>query len=861
MHAREIDLEFDLDPSATRFRGHAAYRLDLDRRKRVLEFHATELEVSHVLASFSDGRGGTIRHAAQVEPCPQTETLRFRFDRLLPSGEVRLELRFRGRVRRDLRGLYRGSAPASSKQSWIATQLCPTDARRFFPCFDEPGHKACYSVSVIAPRDQTVIANAPIAREEDRPDGRKRTEFERTPPLSSYLIALAVGPFEVAARSRTGSTPIQVYTLPGQEHLARFSSTAAAESLTRLEEWFDTPHPYAKLDLVALPDFAFGAMENAGAVFFRDSILLVDEVDAKPEDLKRSAEVVAHELSHMWFGNWVTMAWWNDLWLNEAFATWMAYEIVHEWRPDWQIWLDFAHRRAEALYEDALATSHPIAPPIKSADEAQENFDAITYSKGACVLRMVERYLGPKVFQEGIRRYVRRHQESNATASDLWAALRSASGEDVEKIVAPWILQTGYPILRVEHVRRESSKQRGGRSIALAQTRFLALPRKAGAVATGKWTIPWIGRDLVRSSHAPARQLLTRKRQDLDVALGKEGILYPNAEESAFIRLDVGAELRDALRHHVTSLSAIERIGWIENLSALVRRTDVPLGEFFQLLEGLAAEGEPAVLATIERTTTAIARRLVREASPEAIEGFQTWIARVFSDGLDLGRDADRDPRRAAAQARRLSIVGGIGRAPEVVDFCERETNRYVAHATGASAHAHRVDPTRLAELLRIGVVRGARPMHDALREATLRAATPQERRCTLFALAAFEDPKLIDRSFTAALDSKLAPAPDRAGLLSLLLSNTNAAPRVWQKLQAQFGRLERSLPPIVLARLVGATSAALPATERSVIRTFFRAHPLAAGGRVVDQASEELAIAKRFEAAAAQAFEARFAR
>ncbi len=381
---------------------------------------------------------------------------------------MRLELSFKGRVRRDLRGIYRGSDRGSDRESpWLATQLCPTDARRFFPAFDEPALKLRYRIAVTVPADQTVISNAPVEFEEAAGRGRKTVHFEPTPPLSAYLVALAVGSFEASPTLYVGATPIRVYTLPGRQSLASFAREAAAESLGRLERWFEIPHPYPKLDLLALPDFAFGAMENAGAVFFRDSVLLLDAAQASPAELERTAETIAHELSHMWFGNLVTMAWWNDLWLNESFATWMAYEILDGWQPEWRVWHEFAHRREQALEQDALMTSHPIAPPIRDAKEAHENFDAITYTKGASVLRMLERFLGSEVFREGIQLYLRRHREGVATAADLWDALAEVSDQPIEKIIAPWTLQTGFPLVRV---RRQDDGDHD--RIALGQERF-----------------------------------------------------------------------------------------------------------------------------------------------------------------------------------------------------------------------------------------------------------------------------------------------------------------------------------------------------------------------------------------------------
>lgn len=827
---QSAELRFELDPRRKDFRGEARYALQLDRATDALELHAADLVVSRAVARID---GHAIR--ARVEWERDREVVRLRFARRLAAGSIRLELAFRGRVRRDLRGLYRSADDASP---WLATQLCPTDARRFFPAFDEPAIKLRYRISATVPADSTVLSNAPIEFEEEAERGRKTVHFQPTPPLSAYLVALAVGPFEAGPALHVGPTPIRVYTLPGRQTLASFAREAAAESLERLERWFEMPHPYPKLDLLALPDFAFGAMENAGAVFFRDSVLLLDAAQASPAELFRSAETIAHELAHMWFGNLVTMAWWNDLWLNESFATWMAYEILDGWQGDWRVWQSFAHRREEALEQDALATSHPIAPPVRDAKEAHENFDAITYTKGASVLRMLEQYLGSERFREGVQLYLRRHRERAATASDLWSALAEVCDEPIEKIVAPWTLQTGFPLVRVER-RSDGDRE----VIALRQERFRARPVRAGAAAS-RWPIPWIGR-IGRGDDGNARAVrhLFSKARDTAPGQGSELTwVYGNAGEAGFFRVWHGESEWQDLLAAKTSLSPLERIGLVGHQWALARSGQARLAPLLDLVASLGEEEDPDVLAALERVLARIFQRVVPAAGSALEARLRAWIEVYFGaqvDALGLEADPGDDRSRRERRAHILSLVGGLGRSEAIGAEAARRTTDALAGRTALA-------PELADAFVQIAAHRGDAALQRAYHAAVGQAATPQARRRWLLGLAAFDGDEAIGASLDAVVDRNLAPSVDRAGLLVALLASPDAAAPAWTRLQRVWKRLEREWPPILLARVAAATGMALPPERAREITAFFKTHPLAAGPRTLRQITEELAIARQ---------------
>ena len=599
---------------------------------------------------------------------------------------------------------------------------------------------------------------------------------------------------------------------------------------------------------MALPDFAFGAMENAGAVFFRDSILLLDAGQASPAELQRSAETIAHELSHMWFGNLVTMAWWNDLWLNESFATWMAYEILDGWQPDWRIWHDFAHRREEALEQDALATSHPIAPPIRSAREAHENFDAITYTKGASVLRMLERYLGSEVFREGIQLYLRRHRERHATAADLWAALSEVSDQPVEKIIAPGRSRRAFrwsgSNARTATAATRSRFDRSGSRRAPGASR-----RRGRALADS------LGRTRrARQATATRAPSATSSRRPATAASGQGAALtwiYGNAGEAGFFRTLHGESEWEDLLAERASLSPLERIGLVGNQWALARAGREPLDKLLDLVASLGDDDDPDVLAAVERVLTRLLQRVVgAPAVPRSKRACGRGSRSTSADrSIELGlepRDGD-DMSRRERRARVFAIVGRIGRAGIVREHCTQQTRARARRA------AHRSRPSSPTSACASPRARAAPPLHEALR----RRRPPRRRRpraggACCSPSRSFRPRRELAKSLAATVDAELAPAVDRAALA--------ARP-------ARPARDGRSRPGDISRRPGGSSSAsgprscwrgsprgrapALAPEHEREIAAFFKAHPLAAGPRTLRQIREELGHARRYEPAA----------
>ncbi len=444
-----ITLEPDL--AAATFTGEVLVDIDVVDPTDRLVLNAAELRIDR--AELVDG-GEPVHGTVALDA--EREQATVAFDDVVGLGPHRLRLTFAGVLNDQLRGFYRSTYKDEQAVEHVlaTTQFEATEARRAFPCWDEPDLKATFDITVVVDEGLTVVSNSPIVSEHPVGDGRRRVRFAPTMKMSTYLVAVVVGDLVATEWHDVDGVPLRVLTVPGKLHLTDFAIDAGAFALRYFADYYRIPYPGDKVDMIAIPDFAFGAMENLGAITYRETALLVDPAQATQGELVRVAEVVAHELAHMWFGDLVTMRWWNGIWLNEAFATLMATKCVDAYRPDWKYWQSFGADRNASMDIDGLAATRPIEFPVASPEEANEMFDILTYEKGASVLRMLEQYLGEDVFCRGITRYLKAHEYGNTETADLWAALEEESGEPVGEIMDTWILQGGYPKVSVTRGER-----------------------------------------------------------------------------------------------------------------------------------------------------------------------------------------------------------------------------------------------------------------------------------------------------------------------------------------------------------------------------------------------------------------------
>ncbi|HTO68322.1 MAG TPA: M1 family aminopeptidase [Myxococcota bacterium] len=817
------DLSLSVDPQKPRFTGELVLELEVGADTRALELHAVDLEVDS--AEAEDAKG--VVKVARVRPSPERETLTFHLDRALEPGRAVLRIRWAGPLRPDLRGLY---LARSGKRRYAATQLEAADARRFFPCFDEPEFKARFKLSVTTPAKNRAVANGALVKTERR-GARATYHFAETPKLSTYLVALIVGELEASPAVKAGSTPIRVWCVPGKKHLAKFALECAVQSLKRLEAYFGLPYPYGKLDLIAVPDFEFGAMENAGAVTFRETLLLVDPKTVSLAEKKRVAEVIAHELAHMWYGDLVTMAWWDDLWLNEAFATWMAFKVVDDWKPEWEMWLDFESHRAPAFALDAMENTHPIYVRVDSPSEATENFDVITYEKGASVVRMLESWLGPAVFRAGVRRYIRRHRESNARAADLWRALEESAKRPITSVVTPWLEKPGFPLVAGRRVDAD-----GQARLAVTQERFFANPNVGPEKRAEERPIPLV----VRVRKARGKDALVRalaEGPETELALGPAGDVrwaYLNAGESSFVRALHDGELLREIGSDLGRLAPVERIGLVGHEWAGVRAARARLSNWLDLVARLGDEREPDVLAAASGPLGWLADQLVPALGARGGAEFRTWLDGVFAGAFQrAGWSPAKGETDKSRQHRSvlIGLLGGLAESPEVLAGAAERIGPYLKSRA-------KLDANLAGTVVELAARGGDGALFDAYVRAMKAAPTPQERVRFELALGSFRAPALVERALGLALGDSV-PTQDVVPLLVRLLGNPEARERTWEFVRERWKDLSPRVSPGLAGRLVSALPALQKPLYKRQVAAFFAAHPLPTAARALRQALE----------------------
>ncbi len=780
------ELRFALDLEAWTSQGTARITLRTGQPTHEIVLHSVELDITRARL------GGTEMEGVSYDALSQTATLRFAREQ--PAGEHLLELEWSGEIREALRGLYRSTR---GEERYAATQFEAADARRALPCFDEPEFKATWAIELEHDTSLVPISNAPIERQSEVRPGRTLTRFAEMPKIASYLVAFCVGPFESTPVAKSASGfDVRVWLPPGLAVRGIYARDAHIRALGYLEEYTGIPYPYAKVDAIGLPDFEAGAMENPGAITYRTTYLAVDERTASSAAFKGCFSVAAHELTHMWWGDLVTMAWWTDLWLNESFASFVGEKATTSLNPEWGYERDVVSQNSSAFNLDALVSTHPISVEAKNADEASERFDAVTYLKGQGVLRMIENFIGAEPFRAGVRIYLQRHREANATASDFWRALDEASKQDVSKIANAWIHEPGHPL-----VSSTTHETPGGLEVELRQARFFADP---GRSETGqRWPVPVVIRYGTPTGTQEHRVLLDSETER--VRLDDATWYYPNARGTGFYRTALDDRANALLAQAVRALGPEERLALLDNQWALARAHRISIAQVLELVAALGGEDDRYVLALLAEIVGWLSAHAVSDATQDA---FRKAVDRLFRPQLErLGWDGRQDDS-ADEREKRAVVISSLGLIAAAPDVRQEARRRVDAHLDGT----HTLDPDIARACVGVAAAEGdialwqryvhrmrAAAQTDAQEEARFRGA-----------LLDFEDPAIVDRT-ADGIFTDLIRDQDRALLYGRLLGLRHAREIGWKALQQHWDTHVVQMDPAGKQRCVNAASQLSP--------------------------------------------------
>jgi alanyl aminopeptidase len=836
-------------PEQASFTGVAEIDVQLADRRSAIWIHGQALEVGEVTVSESSGEPIT-GEWQQVDP--DGGTARIVLPRAVGPGPVRIHVSWSAPFDPSLEGLYRARV---GDDAYAFTQFEPLAARKAFPSFDEPRWKTPFDVTIVAPASGRAFANTRDVESTDLPNGMRRVRFATTEPLPTYLVAWAVGPFDVVEATipandvRTRPLPLRGIAARGRGGELAFALEHTPRILSALETYFGTAYPFDKLDIVAVPDFSAGAMENAGLVTFRDVLLLLGP-DAPISQRRGFAFVMAHELAHQWFGNLVTMAWWDDLWLNEAFATWMETEIVGSVFPEMRAEITEQMTAFEAFDADSLASARQIRNPIANSHDIHNAFDSITYSKGASVLNMFEQAIGHDVFQRGIRRYLREHAGGSATAADLMSALSAEAGRDVGAPLETFLMQPGVPAVEVGVECTDGQPAR----LALAQRRYLPIGSTASADAT--WQVPVCARYRAGGEVRTACTSLEGASGTLELAGGCPDWVLPNADGVGYYRFVLPEEWLARLRRPdaQSALTVRDRLAIADSVRAGFAAGRVPFASAVQALEPFA-ESTDRMIATAPLELLSFARDNLLETDAER-EAFRAYAMRLYRGPLRrLGWGPRGGARAVAAEdgeqrllrAAILSFLALTADDPGVRRDAQSRGRAYVGEGTRqrpGEIHTEAVAIDLVPVALVVAAQEGGAPFFATLDRLFGGTQDAVIRNHLLEAMSKVDDPELRPRALALTLDPRLRMNEVFRPLMGQL-SDPEGREIGWSWLEENYVALSRRIGPSYAGYLPFAASGFCSAERAEEARTFFapRMIETQGGPRNLESATETIRL------------------
>jgi puromycin-sensitive aminopeptidase len=809
----DLTLEPDLD--AGTFRGNVDIALAVLEPVTEIVLNANELRLEGATFTAADGRSVEV---SKILTDDDAERATVDLAEAAEPGDWTLRIVFAGELNPRLTGFYRSTYPDGDGRTQVVgtTHFEATDARRAFPCWDEPDLKAVFATTLVVKEGLTAVSNGPEVGREVLGDGRVRIRFGDTMKMSTYLAAWVVGPLELTEPADARGVPVRIVHVPGKDHLTSFATESSVHALNWFADYYGIPYPEAKLDNVAIPDFAQGAMENVGCVTYREQVLLIDPVRSTQEEQLGVAETVAHELAHMWFGDLVTMRWWNGIWLNEAFATFMSMLAVDDFRPDWEIWNTFARDRTNAFEIDALETTRPIEYEVRSPDDASGMFDTLTYVKGGAVLRMLEQWLGAGRFRDGIRRYLRKHAYGNTETHDLWDALEEETGEPVRRVMDAWIFRPGYPAISVGL---------DGDTVRFSQRRFI--PSKDDDDTT--WPVPLTVRQVAGDRERVDPILIETDGAELEL-LASDAVVVANAGSASFVRVWYDDELRSRIVSRAMDvLSPIERYSLVDDAWAAVVAGTASAGSFLDLVEGFKDETDLRVWQAILGGLGWL-DRFVEGEPRERLRAFVRDLVRPALARLGWDASEDEPDLTRALRGQLVQSLAVLGADPETLAQCRE------LELEGQG------DPQLLQAAVEAVAAEGTAEDLDRYWLRYRGASTPQEEERYLFATSRFPGEAEVDRILASAMSDDVR-TQDAPYLLARATTNRSQGPKVWRFIADRWDEMQGRFAS---SNIIGLASGIRYLTDPDVVDevdAFFRDHDIPQNHLMLQQGLERMRV------------------
>ncbi len=792
-------LHLSPDLKAATFTGSETIDVTLAEPSNTVTLNSIEIKIDSVKA-------GSQTAAISYDTAKEQAT--FTFPQPLPAGKSTLAIEYTGILNDKLRGFYLSK---TAKRNYAVTQFESTDARRAFPSFDEPAMKATFDVSLTVDAADTVIANTNQISDKPAGPGKHTLTFARTPKMSTYLVAFQVGDF-VCSHGSADGIPIGACSTPDKLPLTKLALQSAEHFLHFYNTYFGVKYPMPKLDMIGIPDFEAGAMENFGCITYRESDFLIDEKTATLPAKKRVAVVVAHEMAHQWFGDLVTMQWWDNLWLNEGFATWMESKAVREWQPTWGLDEDEADVLSNTMNFDAAAKTRSIRSRADTPDQINEQFDGLSYGKAGAVLSMVEHYVGAEVFRKGVHNYLAAHQFGNATAEDFWGAQTANSGKPVDRIMESFVAQQGVPLLTF------SAPANGVTTVE--QSRFYLSPN--GQSTAQVWTVP------VCAKGGTCQLLDAEHRTVPTPAAGT----YLNADDRGYYRSNYDpATLHTIITTAEAKLNAPERIGLVSDRWALTRAGQGTVADYLSLVEALRGDTNADVLSQALSAVGTIRERVADDAQRKQMNA---WAVRQFSPVYQTLGDAKKGESDAIA-ARRATLFGLLGTAgdPAVIAEATATAKRFLDHDRGT-------DPLLAEASLRIAAGFGDAALYDKVQQFYETSNDPQQKSDALVALALFNDPALVNRTLDYAVSGKVKNQ-DSFVLILIEMQRHQTRPLAWSYTKTNWDKVKAQFTTASGGSVVGSSGAFCSAADKQDVQQFYAAHKVPASERALQNAINQI--------------------